>query len=214
MVHSGVVCPAPLDLWRCGAVFSRFSRRFRTAPFEICGERGRFYDGSVPRGAANAAACGDCESAHGACAVFRRGICVARLSSAQAGHTLQPSRSCGFDRCKLGNLACADRCGRLQLRGGAPAARDSCNDCVLRCYRHDRRVPVFKVRSVWPVVLFHAALNGIGLYTASTLFMGRDPNVFIGPDLTGVLGGAGFILAAAFCLAALVRRRKKADEYS
>ena len=72
----------------------------------------------------------------------------------------------------------------------------------------------FKVRSVWPVVLFHAALNGIGLYTASTLFMGREPNAFIGPDLTGVLGGAGFILAAAFCLAALVRRRKKADEDS
>ena len=72
----------------------------------------------------------------------------------------------------------------------------------------------FKVRSVWPVVLFHAALNGIGLYTASTLFMERDPNAFIGPDLTGVLGGAGFILAAAFCLAALVRRRKKEDEYS
>lgn len=63
----------------------------------------------------------------------------------------------------------------------------------------------FRTNSVWPAVLFHAAFNGIDLYKASDLFMAKEANAFIGPDVTGIIGGVGFILAAWLCLAAMRR---------
>ncbi len=61
----------------------------------------------------------------------------------------------------------------------------------------------FKTRSVWSSVIFHAAINGIDLYSPSDLFMGKAPNAFIGPDLVGIIGGCGFVFTAAICMIAL-----------
>lgn len=58
----------------------------------------------------------------------------------------------------------------------------------------------FKTKSIWSAVLFHAAFNGIDLWKPSDLFMARPADPFIGPDLTGILGGAGYILTALICL--------------
>lgn len=54
----------------------------------------------------------------------------------------------------------------------------------------------FKTESIWAPVLFHASVNGIDLYKPSELFMSKEPDLFIGPDLTGVIGGMGFIVIA------------------
>lgn len=66
-----------------------------------------------------------------------------------------------------------------------------------------------KTKSVWVPVVFHAAVNGIAMYTPSVLFMRDDApaNPFVGPDLTGIIGGAGFMLFAACCLFALRRMK-------
>jgi len=57
----------------------------------------------------------------------------------------------------------------------------------------------FKTKSIWAGVVFHAAINGIDLYSPSKLFMSITANPFVGPDLVGIIGGAGFIVIAAFC---------------
>ena len=57
----------------------------------------------------------------------------------------------------------------------------------------------FKTKSIWAGVVFHAAINGIDLYSPSKLFMSTTANPFVGPDLVGIIGGAGFIVIAAFC---------------
>lgn len=54
----------------------------------------------------------------------------------------------------------------------------------------------YKVRSIWPAVLFHASINGMDTWSASTLFMSHTSNPFIGPDLLGIIGGMGFIIWA------------------
>ena len=59
----------------------------------------------------------------------------------------------------------------------------------------------FKSGSIWPGVLLHAAINGIDLWAPSNLFMSRAANPFIGPNLTGIVGGIGFIVIACFCIA-------------
>jgi uncharacterized protein len=48
--------------------------------------------------------------------------------------------------------------------------------------------------SVWPAVIGHGALNGIGALPA--MFMQGDPLLLIGPVVSGVLGGIGFLLLA------------------
>lgn len=53
-----------------------------------------------------------------------------------------------------------------------------------------------KTKSIWCSVLFHAAVNGMDLYAPSELFMSHKSNVFIGPDLIGIVGGVGFIILA------------------
>ena len=52
----------------------------------------------------------------------------------------------------------------------------------------------YKTHSIWPAVLFHAAINGMDTWAPSSLFMSNKPNTFLGPDLTGIIGGIGFII--------------------
>lgn len=54
----------------------------------------------------------------------------------------------------------------------------------------------YKTKSVWCPVLFHASFNSIDSYNPSALFMSKTPNAFVGPDLTGIIGGIGFIITA------------------
>lgn len=68
----------------------------------------------------------------------------------------------------------------------------------------------FKTESVWPCVLFHAAVNGIDLWTPESLFMSVQANPFLGPNLTGVLGGAGFLVLACLCFAAIWKAERRA----
>ncbi len=63
----------------------------------------------------------------------------------------------------------------------------------------------YKTNSIWCSVFFHAAVNGIDLYKPSNLFMSKEPNLFIGPDLIGIIGGIGFIVTA-FILFARLRK--------
>ncbi len=58
----------------------------------------------------------------------------------------------------------------------------------------------FKTKSVWASVIFHAAVNGIDLYTPADLFMEKQSNAFVGPNLTGIIGGIGFIIVAFICV--------------
>ncbi len=48
--------------------------------------------------------------------------------------------------------------------------------------------------SVWPAVIGHAAMNGIG--GLSLLFTRGEPLLLLGPTMAGVIGSAGFALAA------------------
>ena len=65
----------------------------------------------------------------------------------------------------------------------------------------------FRVRSVWPAALLHAAINGLDLCAPSELFMSRPANMFVGPDLIGLIGGAGILAAATVCTVSLARRQ-------
>lgn len=67
------------------------------------------------------------------------------------------------------------------------------------------------VGSVWPAVLFHASLNALDLAAPSELLMSGPSNAFVGPDPIGCIGGAGLIVAAAFCLYGLTRRKPAAS---
>lgn len=63
----------------------------------------------------------------------------------------------------------------------------------------------FHTNSVWGPVIFHAAINGMDLYAPSQLFMNTQANLFIGPNLVGIIGGAGLILSAIWCLYCLLK---------
>lgn len=54
-----------------------------------------------------------------------------------------------------------------------------------------------QTKSLWPAILAHASLNAIDKFTPSTLFLATDQsaNLFLGPNLIGLIGGIGFILA-------------------
>ena len=58
----------------------------------------------------------------------------------------------------------------------------------------------FKTSSIWPSVFFHASLNAIDMFKPSQLFMNHAANPFIGPDLTGIIGGSILIAASLICL--------------
>ena len=68
----------------------------------------------------------------------------------------------------------------------------------------------YKTHSIWPAVLFHAAINGMDRWAPSTLFMSNKPNMFLGPDLVGIIGGIGFILVD-IVLIIVMRKWKKAE---
>ncbi|MCL2637082.1 MAG: CPBP family intramembrane metalloprotease [Oscillospiraceae bacterium] len=67
----------------------------------------------------------------------------------------------------------------------------------------------FKTKSIWASVLFHAAVNGIDLWSPSALFMSENANPFIGPNLIGIVGGIGFIIFALVCLIAIQKNQEK-----
>ena len=67
----------------------------------------------------------------------------------------------------------------------------------------------FKTKSIWASVFFHAAVNGIDLWAPSALFMSKEANMFIGPDLIGAAGGIGFIVSALICFAAICNNQAK-----
>lgn len=54
----------------------------------------------------------------------------------------------------------------------------------------------YKTKSVWCPVVFHAAINGMDKFAPSDLFMSKDANPFIGPDLLGIIGSIGFVVIA------------------
>lgn len=71
----------------------------------------------------------------------------------------------------------------------------------------------YKVNSIWPAVLFHASINGIDRWAPSSLFMFQKPNLFIGPDLSGIIGGLGFIIIGVV-LGIIMMRWKKNEIHS
>lgn len=65
-----------------------------------------------------------------------------------------------------------------------------------------------KTRSIWASVVFHAALNGIDLWAPSNLCMVGKANPFIGPDVTGIIGAMGLIVAAFLCLVWIYKNQR------
>ena len=61
----------------------------------------------------------------------------------------------------------------------------------------------YQTRSIWPAVLFHAAINGMDKWPASLLLMSKQPNMFVGPDLLGIIGGLGFLVADIFIICSM-----------
>ncbi|MGH1848668.1 type II CAAX endopeptidase family protein [Enterococcus gilvus] len=58
-----------------------------------------------------------------------------------------------------------------------------------------------KTNSIWVVVVAHSAVNAIDNYSPAYLFtsMSSQPNLLIGPNLVGIIGGMGFLVVAFFC---------------
>lgn len=58
-----------------------------------------------------------------------------------------------------------------------------------------------KTNSIWVVVLAHSAVNAIDNYSPVYLFtsMSSHPNLLLGPNLVGIIGGMGFLVVAFFC---------------
>lgn len=60
----------------------------------------------------------------------------------------------------------------------------------------------FKTKSICPVVLAHASINAIDKFTPQNLFtdQSNNLNLFIGPNLVGLIGGVGLIITSIICL--------------
>ena len=56
-----------------------------------------------------------------------------------------------------------------------------------------------RVNSIWPAVVMHASINGLDKIKPSDLLMSQSSNPFIGPDLIGIIGGAGLIVVSILC---------------
>lgn len=52
----------------------------------------------------------------------------------------------------------------------------------------------FRAKSVWPAVIGHAAVNGIG--ALGLLFVRGEPSTLLGPSPAGWIGGLGFVVVA------------------
>jgi len=61
----------------------------------------------------------------------------------------------------------------------------------------------YKTEAVWCSVLFHASINGMDKWAPSSIFMSKEANMFLGPDLLGIIGGMGFIVTAAIAFVKL-----------
>ena len=59
----------------------------------------------------------------------------------------------------------------------------------------------FSTQSLWPVILAHATLNAIDKFSPQFLFSDAavPVNSLLGPNLTGVIGGLGLLIAAIVC---------------
>jgi uncharacterized protein len=68
----------------------------------------------------------------------------------------------------------------------------------------------FKTKSIWLSVVFHAAINALDLFLPSTLFISKQKvNPFIGPNLTGLIGGSGLIVVAILCFFQIYKDSKR-----
>ncbi len=56
-----------------------------------------------------------------------------------------------------------------------------------------------KTQSFWPAALAHGALNGMAAAGLMFLKAGVDPNPFVGPLATGIIGGAGLVVMGLLC---------------
>lgn len=68
----------------------------------------------------------------------------------------------------------------------------------------------WRTDSIWGPVLFHAAVNGIDLWKPTDLFMNSPANLFVGPNLVGIVGGLGFVLLAIWGLRQIGRGKVSA----
>lgn len=68
----------------------------------------------------------------------------------------------------------------------------------------------WRTDSIWGPVLFHAAVNGIDLWKPTDLFMNSPANLFVGPNLVGIVGGLGFVLLVIWCLRQIGRGKVSA----
>ena len=68
----------------------------------------------------------------------------------------------------------------------------------------------WRTDSIWGPVLFHAAVNGIDLWKPTDLFMNSPANLFVGPNLVGIVGGLGFVLLTIWCLRQIGRGKVSA----
>ena len=69
----------------------------------------------------------------------------------------------------------------------------------------------FRSESVWTCALWHASLNGIDRYAASALLSAGSVMPLVGPDLTGLIGGLGFVLAAVLCWRGICQLPKRSS---
>lgn len=60
-----------------------------------------------------------------------------------------------------------------------------------------------KVNSFWPAALAHGALNGLAATGTMFLAANVQASPFVGPNPTGIIGGAGLIVAGMICFFAL-----------
>ncbi|RMD01470.1 CPBP family intramembrane metalloprotease [Clostridium autoethanogenum] len=65
----------------------------------------------------------------------------------------------------------------------------------------------FKTKSVWVAAVFHASMNSIDLFPPSSLFMSKEENPFIGPNITGVIGDIGFVVLAIICFTRIYKNK-------
>ncbi|AGY76231.1 MULTISPECIES: hypothetical protein [Clostridium] len=52
-------------------------------------------------------------------------------------------------------------------------------------------------------------MNSIDLFPPSSLFMSKEENPFIGPNITGVIGDIGFVVLAIICFTRIYKNKLK-----
>ncbi|MEG0326895.1 MAG: type II CAAX endopeptidase family protein [Erysipelothrix sp.] len=67
--------------------------------------------------------------------------------------------------------------------------------------------------SIAAPVIFHAAINGLDKLKPSSLFMSSSPNLLIGPNLIGIVGGIGLIIWGLLCYMKCYKSEQNIDEH-